>query len=182
MAYIDPGNFATNLEGGAKFGYTLLWVVVVSNLMGMLIQALSAKLGIVTGRNLAELCREHYPRGRPSTHAWPQVEVVAMATDLAEFWAALGFYLLFGMPLWIAGLVTAVTTYIILGLERYGFRSLEAVIAAMAGVVAVCYLIQLFLVRPRPAGIARGPSCRSLRVLRACCWRRVSSGRRSCRT
>jgi len=148
VAYIDPGNFATNLEGGAKFGYTLVWVVLVSNVMGMLIQGLSAKLGIATGRNLAELCREHYPRWLTYV-MWGLMEVVAMATDLAEFLgAALGFYLLFGMPLWIAGLVTAVTTYIILGLERYGFRSLEAVIAAMAGVVAVCYLVELGLARP----------------------------------
>ncbi len=148
VAYIDPGNFATNLEGGAKFGYTLLWVVVASNLIGMLIQALSAKLGIATGRNLAELCREHYPRWL--TYAmWALMEVVAMATELAEFLgAALGFYLLFGMPLWIAGLVTAVATYVILGLERYGFRWLEAVIAGMVGVVAVCYLIELGLARP----------------------------------
>jgi manganese transport protein len=148
VAYIDPGNFATNLEGGAKFGYTLLWVVLVSNLMGMLIQALSAKLGIATGKNLAELCREHYPR-RLTYAMWVLMEVVAMATDLAEFLgAALGFYLLFGMPLWIAGLVTAAATYVILGLERYGFRWLEAVIAAMVGVVAVCYLIELLLAAP----------------------------------
>lgn len=148
VAYIDPGNFATNLEGGAKFGYTLLWVVVVSNLMGMLIQALSAKLGIATGKNLAELCREHFPRWLTYV-MWVLMEIVAMATDLAEFLgAALGFYLLFGMPLWIAGLVTAVATYVILGLERYGFRSLEAVIAGMAGVVAVCYIVELVLARP----------------------------------
>ena len=148
VAYIDPGNFATNLEGGAQFGYTLLWVVVASNLMAMLIQTMSAKLGIATGKNLAELCREHLPRW--ATYAmWGLMEVVAMATDLAEFLgAALGFYLLFGMPLWIAGLVTAVTTYVILGLERYGFRWLEAVITAMVGVVAVCYLIELGLARP----------------------------------
>jgi len=148
VAYIDPGNFATNLQGGAQFGYTLIWVVVASNLMGMLIQILSAKLGIATGKNLAELCREHYPRWATYT-MWVLMEVVAMATDLAEFLgAALGFYLLFGMPLWIAGLVTAAATYVILGLERYGFRWLEAVITAMVGVVAVCYLIELVLARP----------------------------------
>jgi manganese transport protein len=148
VAYIDPGNFATNLEGGAKFGYTLLWVVLGSNLIGMLIQILSAKLGIATGKNLAELCREHYPRW--ATYAmWVMMEVVAMATDLAEFLgAALGFYLLLGVPLWIAGLMTAVATYVILGLERFGFRWLEAVIAAMVGVVAVCYLIEIVLARP----------------------------------
>ena len=148
VAYIDPGNFATNLEGGAKFGYTLVWVVVVSNLMGMLIQSLSAKLGIATGKNLAEICRMVYPAWLTYT-MWLLMEIVAMATDLAEFLgAALGLYLLFGMPLWIAGLVTAVITYIILGLERYGFRRLEAVITVMAGVVAVCYLFEVFLAGP----------------------------------
>lgn len=148
VAYIDPGNFATNLEGGAKFGYTLLWVVVVSNLMGMLIQSLSAKLGIATGKNLAELCRIVYPPWLTYS-MWVLMEIVAMATDLAEFLgAALGLYLLFGMPLWIAGFLTAVITYIILGLERYGFRRLEAVITVLAGVVAVCYLFELFLSKP----------------------------------
>lgn len=148
VAYIDPGNFATNLEGGAKYGYTLVWVVVASNLMGMLIQALSAKVGIATGRNLAELCREHFPRWLTYL-MWVLMEVVAMATDLAEFLgAALGFYLLFGMPLWLAGLLTAVATFVILALERYGFRSLEAVIMAMVGIVAACYLIELVLAPP----------------------------------
>ena len=148
VAYIDPGNFATNLEGGAKYGYLLIWVVLASNLIGMLIQALSAKLGIATGRNLAKLCREHYPRWL-TLAMWVLMEVVAMATDLAEFLgAALGFYLLFGMPLWIAGLLTALTTFIILGLERYGFRWLEAVITALVGVVAACYLIELALAPP----------------------------------
>ena len=148
VAYIDPGNFATNLEAGAKFGYTLLWVVLASNLMAMLIQSLSAKLGIATGKNLAELCRLHYPWWL-SVLMWVLMEVVAMATDLAEFLgAALGFYLLFGMPLWVAGLATAFVTYAILGLERRGFRRLEAVITAMVGVVAVCYLVELALARP----------------------------------
>jgi manganese transport protein len=148
VAYIDPGNFATNLEGGARFGYTLLWVVVASNLIGMLIQVLSAKLGIATGRNLAELCRMHYPRWA-SLAMWVLMEVVAMATDLAEFLgAALGLYLLFGMPLWVAGLVTAAATYLILGLERYGFRRLEAVIMAMVAVVAGCYLVEIVLAGP----------------------------------
>jgi len=102
VAYMDPGNFATNIQGGAQFGYTLLWVVVVTNLMAMLIQTLSAKLGIATGRNLAQLCRENFPR--PVVIAmWVLMEIVAMATDLAEFLgAALGFYLLFGVPLWVA--------------------------------------------------------------------------------
>ena len=148
VAYIDPGNFATNLEGGARFGYTLVWVVLASNLMGMFIQVLSAKLGIASGHNLAELCRLHYPRWL-SLAMWVLMELVAMATDLAEFLgAAMGFYLLLGMPLWLAGIATAVATFVILGLERYGFRRLEAVIMAMVGVVAVCYLIELGLARP----------------------------------
>lgn len=148
MAYIDPGNFATNIQGGAQFGYTLLWVLVASNLSAMLIQALSAKLGIATGLNLAELCRERSPR--PVTLGmWVLMEIVAMATDLAEFLgAALGFHLLLGIPLWVGGLLTAITTIVILGLERYGFRPLEAVIAALLGVVGVCYLIETILDRP----------------------------------
>ena len=148
MAYIDPGNFATNLEGGAKYGYTLIWVVLASNFIGMFIQALSAKLGIASGKNLAELCREHCPRWL--TYAlWVIMEGVAMATDLAEFLgAALGFQLMFGMPLWVAGFLTALVTYVILGLEQYGFRPLEAVITAMVGAVAGCYLIEVVLARP----------------------------------
>src|SRR5512136_1172823 len=148
VAYIDPGNFATNIQGGSAFGYMLLWVVLASNLMAMLIQTLSAKLGIATGRNLAELCRERFPR-RFTLFMWVLMELVAMATDLAEFLgAALGFNLLFGIPLWLAGIITAIVTFLILGLERYGFRPLEAVITAMVGVVAASYLIETFLVRP----------------------------------
>lgn len=148
VAYIDPGNFATNIQGGAQFGYLLLWVVVASNLMAMLVQALSAKLGIATGMNLAEVCREQFPR--PVVWAmWAIMEVVAMATDLAEFLgAALGFNLLFGMPLFVAALLTGVTTFAILALERRGFRPLEAVISAMVGVIAVSYVIETILDRP----------------------------------
>jgi manganese transport protein len=148
VAYIDPGNFATNIQGGAQFGYILLWVVVASNLMAMLIQALSAKLGIATGKNLAELCRENF--STPVVRGmWVLMEIVAMATDLAEFLgAAIGFNLLLGIPLWIAGILTAITTFIILGLERYGFRPLEAVITGMVGVVSVSYLIETVLDRP----------------------------------
>ena len=148
VAYIDPGNFATNIQGGAEFGYTLLWVVVASNLTAMLVQALSAKLGIATGRNLAELCRERYPRPVVLS-MWFLMELVAMATDLAEFLgAAIGFNLLFGIPLWVAGLLTAVATVLILGLERHGFRPLEAVITVLVGVVGGCYLIETILDRP----------------------------------
>jgi manganese transport protein len=148
VAYIDPGNFATNIQAGAQFNYLLLWVVVASNLMAMLIQATSAKLGIATGQNLAELCRTHYSR-RVSISMWVTMELVAMATDLAEFLgAALGFNLLFGIPLWQAGLLTAVVTFVILALERYGFRPLEIVIGGLVGVVAVSYLIETVLDKP----------------------------------
>lgn len=154
VAYIDPGNFATNIQGGAKFGYMLLWVIVASNLMAMLIQTLSAKLGIATGKNLAEHCREQFPR--PMTIGmWVLMEIVAMATDLAEFLgAALGFNLLFHIPLLAAALLTAVTTFIILGLERRGFRPLEAVITALVGVIAVSYLFETILDRPDMAQVA----------------------------
>ncbi|MDO8672277.1 MAG: Nramp family divalent metal transporter [Dehalococcoidia bacterium] len=148
VAYMDPGNFATNIQGGAKFGYTLLWVVFASNLMAMLIQSLSAKLGIATGRNLAELCRDRFPM--PVVwFMWVISELVAMATDLAEFLgAAIGFHLLFGVPLLVGGLFTGVLTFLTLGLQRYGFRPIEAMIASLVGVVAVSYLVETVLVRP----------------------------------
>lgn len=156
VAYVDPGNFATNIEGGAKYGYTLLWVIVASNLMAMLIQLLSAKLGIATGKNLAELCRIHFPTW-VSRVMWVLMELVAMATDLAEFLgAAVGFNLLLGVPLLIGGLITAVVTFLILALERYGFRPLEAVIAAMVGVVAVSYLVVTIMDRPEWSQVAIG--------------------------
>jgi manganese transport protein len=154
IAYIDPGNFATNIQGGARFGYTLLWVVVASNFMAMLLQMLSAKLGIASGVNLAEHCRNQFP---PAVvwFMWGVMEVVSMATDLAEFLgAALGFYLLFGVPLWLAAVITAIITLLILGLEAYGFRPLEAVITAMVGVIALCYLIETVLVQPDWAQVA----------------------------
>ena len=156
VAYMDPGNYATNLSSGAKYGYKLLWVVVASNLMAMLIQSLSAKLGIATQRNLAEMCREQFRR--PVVYVmWVLMEIVAMATDLAEFLgAALGLYLLFGMPLWMAGLVTAVATFGILVLERFGFRPVEAVITAMVGVIAFCYLIELGIAQPDWGQVALG--------------------------
>jgi manganese transport protein len=148
VAYVDPGNFATNISGGARYGYLLLWVIIASNLMAMLIQALSAKLGIATGRNLAEHCRNSFPRSMV-WFMWVLMELVAMATDLAEFLgAALGFNLLFGVPLWIAGILTAIATFIILGLERFGFRPLEAVISGFVGAVAVCYVIETIIDRP----------------------------------
>ncbi len=148
VAYVDPGNFATNIQGGAQFGYMLVWVIVASNLMAMLIQTLSAKLGIASGKNLAEQCRENFPR--PVAYGmWVLMELVAMATDLAEFLgAALGFQLLLGVPLFAGAVLTAIVTLLILALERYGFRPLEAVISAMVGVIALCYLIETFIVKP----------------------------------
>jgi manganese transport protein len=148
VAYLDPGNFATNLQSGSQLGYTLLWVVVTSNLMAMVLQTLSAKLGIATGHNLAEQCRLTLPRGLCFL-LWGVMEIVAMATDLAEFLgAALGFHLLFGLPLGIAGLLTAVVTFLLLSLERYGFRRLELVIGLLVAAIAVSYLAELFLARP----------------------------------
>ena len=148
VAYIDPGNFATNIAGGSKFGYTLVWVIVAANLMAMLIQTLSAKLGLATGKNLPEVCRERFSR-RTSLALWVQAEVIAMATDLAEFLgAALGFHLLLGIGLFPAALLTAAAAFAILGLQRFGFRPFEAVIAAIVGVVGVCYIGELFYAKP----------------------------------
>src|ERR687892_1376080 len=129
IAYVDPGNFATNIAGGAEFGYLLLWVILAANLMAMLIQFLSAKVGIATGRSLPELARENFPR--PVTWGlWVQAEVIAMATDLAEFvGAAIALNLLFGLPLLPAGLVTAVVAFALLALQTRGYRRLEIVVA-----------------------------------------------------
>jgi manganese transport protein len=148
VAYIDPGNFATNVAGGSKFGFTLAWVILMSNLMAMLIQTLSAKLGIATGRNLPEVCREHLPR-RVSIGLWIQAELIAMATDLAEFLgAALGFHLLLGIGLFPAALMTGVVTFAILGLQRIGLRPFEAVIAAFVATIGACYLAELYYAHP----------------------------------
>src|SRR5919198_51859 len=155
VAYIDPGNFATNISGGSQFGFTLVWVIVAANLMAMLIQSLSAKLGIATGRNLPEVCRERLSR-RTTIGLWLQAEAIAMATDLAEFLgAALGFHLLLGIGLFPAALITGVTAFLILGLQRYGFRPLEAVIAAIVAVIGICYLVELFYVSPDYGEVAK---------------------------
>ncbi|WOJ88188.1 Nramp family divalent metal transporter [Methylocapsa polymorpha] len=145
IAYMDPGNFATNIQAGAKYGYGLLWVVLVANLIAMLFQALSAKLGIVTGRNLAELCREQFPR--PLVLAmWIGSEVAAMATDLAEFLGgAIGLSLLFSLPLFWGMVVTAMVTYGVLTFERRGFRPLELIIGALVAIIALCYLVEMFI-------------------------------------
>jgi manganese transport protein len=145
IAYMDPGNFATNIQAGAKYGYSLLWVVLVANLIAMLFQGLSAKLGIVTGRNLAELCRDHFPR--PVVICmWVASEIAAMATDLAEFLGgAIGLSLLFHLPLLAGMVVTAIVTYALLMFEAYGFRPLELIISAIVGVIGLCYLIEMFI-------------------------------------
>jgi manganese transport protein len=150
VAYIDPGNFATNIAGGAKYGYLLCWVVVSANLMAMLVQTLSAKLGIATGRNLPETCRDNF-RKPVSFGLWVQAEAIAMATDLAEvLGAALGLNLLFGMPLFPAGLLAGAGAFGILALQRYGFRRLEAVIAGLVGVIVVAFAFEVFLAKPSP--------------------------------
>ncbi|HEY5334041.1 MAG TPA: Nramp family divalent metal transporter, partial [Solirubrobacterales bacterium] len=155
VAYIDPGNFATNISGGAKYGYLLLWVVLAANLVAMVVQAQSAKLGIATGKNLAELCRERYSR-RTSIGLWLQAEVVAMACDLAEIvGAALGLNLLFGIPLFVAGLIAGAGTFTLLALQRRGFRRLEAAISVLVGVVVVAFAYELFDASPEGSEVAK---------------------------
>lgn len=148
IAYIDPGNFATNISSGAQFGYALLWVILLANLMAMLMQTLSAKLGIATGRNLAEMCRDRFPRW-VSYVFWITEEIAAMATDLAEFLgASIGFNLLLGIPLFPAAIVTGIAVFILLAIQGKGFRPAEMFITAMVGTIALCYLIETVLARP----------------------------------
>ncbi len=156
VAYIDPGNFATNVQGGARFGYELLWVVLVANLIAMLVQYLSAKLGIVTERNLPELCRTLFPRW-VSWALWIQAEIMAMATDVAEFLgAAIGLNLLFGVPLLPAGLITGVIAFAILELQRRGYRSFELGIAALLGIVFLGFLYETLRIGPSAHDALRG--------------------------
>ena len=144
VAYIDPGNFATNIAGGAKFGYLLLWVVLGANLIAMVVQTQSAKLGIATGKNLAEACRDTFSR-RTSIGLWLQAEIVAAACDVAEVvGAALGLNLLFGIPLFPAGLLAGAGAFAILALQQRGFRRLEAVIVGMVGVVVLAFAFEIF--------------------------------------
>jgi manganese transport protein len=148
VAYIDPGNFATNIAAGSKFGYLLVWVIVAANLMAMLIQTLSAKLGIATGRNLPEVARDELPR-RVTWGLWVQAELIAMATDLAEFLgAAIGFHLLFGWGLFPSAVLSGIAAFAILGLQRWGVRTLEAVIAVLVGVIGACYVAELTFADP----------------------------------
>src|SRR6266851_2985032 len=148
VAYMDPGNFATNIQAGAKYNYNLLWVVVVANIIAMIFQALSAKLGIVTGRNLAELCRERFPRSMVWA-MWVVSEIGAMATDLAEFLGgAIGLSLLLGMPLLTGMVITGIATYAILTLQRGGFRPIELLIGGLVGVIGASYLVELLVAPP----------------------------------
>jgi manganese transport protein len=145
VAYVDPGNFATNIQAGAKYGYGLLWVVLLANMIAMLFQALSAKLGIVTGRNLAEMCRRQF--SPPVVWAmWVVSEIAAMATDLAEFLGgAIGLSLLFQMPLFAGMVVTGLLTYGLLLCERFGFRPIELVVGSMVSIIALCYFVEVFI-------------------------------------
>jgi manganese transport protein len=154
VAYVDPGNFATDVAGGAKYGYLLLWAVLAANLMAMLVQTLSAKLGIATGRNLAEVCRDNLSK-RVSFGLWLQAEVIAMATDLAEvLGAALGLSLLFGIPLGWGAVIAVAAAFTILALQAFGFRQLEAVVAVFVGVIVVAFAFELIAVTPDPGNMA----------------------------
>ena len=156
IAYVDPGNFATNMAGGSQFGYLLLWVVLTANLMAMLVQAMSAKLGIASGRSLPENCREHLPF-RVVVLLWLQAEAIAMATDLAEFvGAALGLNLVFGLSLWLSALATGAASFAILGLQVSGFRRLEATIMGFVAVIVLAFGLDLTRSHPSPSGVAHG--------------------------
>jgi len=155
VAYVDPGNFATNIQAGSAYGYTLLWVILAANLVAVLLQTLSAKLGIATGKNLPQLCHDFLPR--PVNYLlWGVAEIAAMATDLAEFLgAAIGFNLLLHVPLFVAGIMTGVATFGILALQQFGFRPMEIVIAALIGVIAGSYLVEAVMARPDLAQVAQ---------------------------
>ena len=156
IAYVDPGNFATNVQGGAQYGYLLLWVVLLANLMAMLIQYLSAKLGIVTDRNYPEVVRERYPRAF-TWAMWAQAEIMAMSTDIAEFLgAALGLNLLFGVPLLPAGLITGMIAFAILELQTRGFRRFELEITALLGIIFGGFLYETLRIGPSTHGVVHG--------------------------
>ncbi len=156
IAYMDPGNFATNIQAGAHFGYTLLWVVVLSNVIAMLFQSLSAKLGIVTGKSLATHCREQF--SRPVVYfMWAGSEVAAMATDLAEFiGAAVGLSLLFHLPLTVSLVIVGIVVYGILLVEGYGFRPMEILIAGFVGVIGISYLAEIIVSNPAWGALLHG--------------------------
>ena len=181
IAYIDPGNFATNIQAGAKYGYSLLWVVLLANLIAMLFQALSAKLGIVTGRNLAEMCRLQFPR--PVVWAmWAVSEIAAMATDLAEFLGgAIGLSLLFQMPLLVGMVITGIVTYGILMFEGYGFRPIELIIGGMVSSSAFATSSRCSSFRSTGRRPCSTPSNRKSPMPKRCCFRSALSVQPSCR-
>jgi len=156
VAYVDPGNFATNFSAGARFGYLLVWVIVLANVIAMLVQYLSSKVGVITGKDLPELCREHFSR-RVSVGLWVQAELIAMATDLAEFvGAAVGLNLLFNVPLLPAGLITAVVAFAVLALEQRGYRKFELAIMALLGLVFIGFIYDLIIVGASVPSAAAG--------------------------
>jgi manganese transport protein len=156
VAYVDPGNFATNMAAGAQFGYALLWVVLAANLMAMAVQTLSAKLGIATGRSLPEVCRDRFP-ARVVVLLWLQAEAVAMATDLAEFvGAALGLHMVFGLSLWACAVITGLAAFTILGMQVSGFRRLEATITAMVAVIVLAFGLEVLRGKPAARAFTHG--------------------------
>src|SRR4051794_39956667 len=156
VGYMDPGNWATDLEGGARFGYTLIWVLVMSNLMAVLLQTLAARLGVVTGHDLAQACREEYSP-RVNAVLWLLAEVAIAATDLAEVLGTIiALKLLFGLPLLWGCLVTAFDTFVLLWLQRWGMRTMEAVVVALVVTIGACFLVQIFMARPDAAGVLAG--------------------------
>src|SRR5271156_1802219 len=156
VGYMDPGNWATDLEGGARFGYALVWVLLMSNLMAVLLQTLAARLGVVTGHDLAQACRAEYSRGLNAL-LWVLAEVAIAATDLAEILGTIiALKLLFGLPLLWGCLITAFDTFILLYLQRWGMRQMEAVILALVATIGACFLIQIFLARPDMGAVALG--------------------------
>ncbi|MBD8168464.1 Nramp family divalent metal transporter [Erwinia persicina] len=162
IGYIDPGNFATNIQAGASYGYTLLWVVVWANVMAMVIQLMSAKLGIATGKNLAEHIRDRFPRPAVWFY-WVQAEIIAMATDLAEFiGAAIGFKLVFGVSLLQGAMLTGVATFLILMLQSRGQKPLEFIIGGLLLFVAAAYVIELFFSQPKIIDLMHGMAVPSL--------------------
>src|SRR5436305_1067172 len=156
VGYMDPGNWATDLEGGARFGYRLLWVIVMSNLMAILLQTLSARLGIVTRRDLAQACRQEYPK-IVSLALWVLCEIAIAACDLAEvLGAAIGLNLLFHLPLLIGVLLTAADTLLILWFTKHGIRVIESFVLALIAVIAGCFLIELWLAKPNATEVIGG--------------------------
>ncbi|OPJ65379.1 Nramp family divalent metal transporter [Clostridium chromiireducens] len=148
VAYIDPGNFATNISGGSKFNYSLIWVILFSNLMAIFLQTMSAKLGIATGHTLPEMCAKVFPRS-VNWMFWIVAEIGAMATNLAEFLGAtLGLYLLFNIPMVYAGLITGILTFLICYMEKYGQKTIEIIISVLVAVICIAYTVELFLAKP----------------------------------